>query len=690
MSFQDNYNKGVSMEVKAGSTSRGLRSRKPYRLLSISVSPYCELVRWVLERASVPYQESCSAPVLHFLMNKLSGGGIDVPVFISNEVTLVNARQAIEYIDARLPPARRLYPADATQKAEAERLLDVFFARLVTSVSSYCYSYCLPDKALLVPVITYKIPAWQARLVDKFYPKIRARMEQSLPAGLHMVDSFKHEIVKVFNEVDALLKDGRPYLLGDKISIADICFAAMAGPLLAPARYGSPLPDPLRIAEPMRAFANQLKATSAGKHALKLYQDERPNPQVEMDHHPASTTPENPLSYYKSRLLALVTGMPVQLKVFAWLRKNKPIFMIGKIAIITRDADVREALARNTEFTIAEINAPNMLRLNGPFFLGMDKSEGYAREQGDTRKVIQANESELIKAVAQRHCRDLIDAALPIGRIDMVSHLARPAAARFIGDYFGIPGPTEAKLMFWMRSLFHDLFINLSNDRSIQIPAEASFHELGPYLLDLIAERKKAIKKGQVGSDFLSRMVQMQVKKQSSLDDDGIRRNISGLIVGALDTTSKVSTLIVQQLLEHPDWLAQAKTVVDDEVAFRHLCFDVLRFDGMASVMRRYSRNGVDIAGVHIPQGYNVFVATGSAMFDETAWPESETIRTDRSLDRYMHFGDGMHRCFGEYINRIQIPIIVGSVVRLPNLRKHSTMLYDGPFPDQFVLAFDR
>jgi cytochrome P450 len=76
-------------------------------------------------------------------------------------------------------------------------------------------------------------------------------------------------------------------------------------------------------------------------------------------------------------------------------------------------------------------------------------------------------------------------------------------------------------------------------------------------------------------------------------------------------------------------------------------------------------------------------------MFDEQAWPEPYRILTDRPLDRYLHFGDGMHRCFGEYINRIQVPIIVGSLVRLPNLRKHSTLLYDGPFPDQFVLAFD-
>ncbi|MBK8814542.1 MAG: cytochrome P450 [Methylococcaceae bacterium] len=677
------------MAIKAGDTSRDARSRKPYRLLSISVSPYCELVRWVLEKASVPYQETCSVPVLHFFANKCKGGGIDVPLFISNEVTLTEARQTIEYIDSRVPPALMLYPSDSALNTETQRLLDVFFAKLITSVSSFSYSYCLPEKALLMPVITYKAPSWQTCLVDRFYSKFRARMEQSLPAGMHLIDGFRKTIEEVFTEVDGLLKDGRPFLLGDQLTIADISFAAMTGPLLAPNNYGSPLPDPLRIPEPMRVFAESLRSRPAGRHALKLYREHRPRPQLEIDHHPASTTPESRLSYLKSRLIACATGSPVQLKVFAWLRKHKPVCMLGKTVIISRDADVREALARNTEFTIAEINAPNMLRLNGPFFLGMDASETYTREQGDTRKVIKPDESQLITAIAKKHCQALVNAALPIGRIDMVSNLARPAAARFIAEYFGVPGQSETRLMYWMRSLFYDLFINLNNDRSIQISAEIAFRELGPYLLDLIAERRKLAKKGQVGADFLSRMVDMQVKKQISLDDDGIRRNISGLIVGALDTTNKVSTSVVNLLLDHPDWLSQAKAVVDDEIAFRHLCFDVLRFDTMATVMRRYARNDIDIAGVRIPQGSNVFVATGSAMFDESAFPDPQSIKTDRPLDRYLHFGDGMHRCFGEYVNRIQVPIIVGSVVRLPNVRKHSTLLFDGPFPDQFVLAFD-
>ena len=93
----------------------------------------------------------------------------------------------------------------------------------------------------------------------------------------------------------------------------------------------------------------------------------------------------------------------------------------------------------------------------------------------------------------------------------------------------------------------------------------------------MIAERKQKIRRGYVSNDFLTRLIRLQLNGEILLNDDGIRRNISGLIVGALDTTSKVSTLIVEQLLNKPEWLEQARAVVDDEQAFMHLCLDVLR-----------------------------------------------------------------------------------------------------------------
>jgi cytochrome P450 len=86
-------------------------------------------------------------------------------------------------------------------------------------------------------------------------------------------------------------------------------------------------------------------------------------------------------------------------------------------------------------------------------------------------------------------------------------------------------------------------------------------------------------------------------------------------------------------------------------------------------------------------------VATLSAMFDPEVFIEPQVFRADREVE-YLHFGYGMHRCFGRAINGVQIPELVATLVRLPNLRRapgHAGRIaYDGPFPERLVLEFDR
>jgi len=53
------------------------------------------------------------------------------------------------------------------------------------------------------------------------------------------------------------------------------------------------------------------------------------------------------------------------------------------------------------------------------------------------------------------------------------------------------------------------------------------------------------------------------------------------------------------------------------------------------------------------------------------------------------NFGYGLHACFGHYINAIQIPQIVASVLKLKKVRPTPSkrIKYDGAFPDQFWLS---
>ncbi|WP_295388977.1 cytochrome P450 [uncultured Thiodictyon sp.] len=677
--------------IKPGNTRRGAKSKRLNRLMTIPVSHISELVRWMLDYGGVPYREEGNVPMLHLPSFWLAGADTQaMPVLVTSEAALCTLRESLEYIDARLPAELRLYPRDPDGLAETERLLVVLVDELGLATRNYGYAMLLPHKQTVLTFWQRGVPGWQRWLAAVAYPLIADTLVKVLPADPGTIEPSKQKIEAVFAELDALLADGRAYLLGSRPTIADYCLAALAAPVLLPEQFGGVQPSKDELPAAYQAFVDQLRATPTGALALTMYRQHRPAPQPVLDHHPTSTTPENFFSYYMARGVATLTGPSVQRVFFNVLRKYKPVLFLAKRVLVTRDRDVRETLARDTEFTIAEINAPNMQRLNGAFFLGMDRSETYTKEQGAVRRVIQSGEDQLIRRIVRKHCDDMIRAARPVGRIDMVSQLTRPVARRVVRDYLGVPGPDEITVMRWLRSLFHDLFLNLSNDRGIQMTAEQSFREMGPYLLNLIAERRAQLQQGEQFDDFLSRFIKMGMDGEHDLDDDGIRRNISGLLVGALDTNSMATTLIVEQLLNKPDVLQRARLAVDNEEQLLHLCFDVFRFNTMAAAMRRHCKNGADIAGVTIPQGTEVFAFTSSAMFDETAWPEPYTVRDDRSLDRYLHFGDGMHRCFGEYVNRIQIPTLVGSLLRLKNLRTCSGILYDGPFPDQFVLSFDR
>jgi len=49
-------------------------------------------------------------------------------------------------------------------------------------------------------------------------------------------------IKKIFEKVDGMLSDGRKYLTGDRLTIADIAFSAVAAPLLLPCEFGERWP----------------------------------------------------------------------------------------------------------------------------------------------------------------------------------------------------------------------------------------------------------------------------------------------------------------------------------------------------------------------------------------------------------------------------------------------------------------
>ena len=82
-------------------------------------------------------------------------------------------------------------------------------------------------------------------------------------------------------------------------------------------------------------------------------------------------------------------------------------------------------------------------------------------------------------------------------------------------------------------------------------------------------------------------------------------------------------------------------------------------------------------------------------MLDEFELDAPEEFRVDRPEYQNLHFGCGMHTCFGQYINQVQIPLIAKSLLQCANLRRavgDAGKLDNGggPFPVRMVVEFDQ
>ncbi|GIE85614.1 cytochrome P450 [Actinoplanes regularis] len=397
--------------------------------------------------------------------------------------------------------------------------------------------------------------------------------------------------------------------------------------------------------------------------------------------------------------MALATNATLIRAIGRPLRRFAPILSVAGIVVVTRYDDVREVLERDEDFTIAEINSAPMDRINGPFILSMDRSTHYSRERSILQSCVQPQDPARIRSTVRAVTAELL-ARRPRGRLDVVQDLARPAALRLAGDYFGLPGPDPVTMMRWTRALFREAFLNSGGDRDARRAALHAAAEFHAYADELIARRLAMLSTGTPApDDFLTRLIRLRDDPRTRLSPEGIRRTLGGVVVGAIEPTSKVTAQAVERLLRHGCALRRARDAAldGDTDLVRRYALEAQRFNPLtAAVVRHTARDTVLAAGTprqrRIPAGRKVYAALLPAMFDPAAFPDPGSLRGDRPASRYLSDGHGLHRCFGRYVNDVQVTELIAALLRLDGLRpapgRPGRIRYDGPFPDRLLVEF--
>jgi cytochrome P450 len=382
--------------------------------------------------------------------------------------------------------------------------------------------------------------------------------------------------------------------------------------------------------------------------------------------------------------------------VFALLRRIRPVVVVKGYVLVTLHADVQDVLVHDQVFGVPY--GPKMRVVTGgpDFFLGMANTADYERDVAHMRSVIRRTDiAESIVPFVATEAGRIVGGAN--GRLELVSQLTLPLPTRMICSYFGCVPDSVPDLAAWASTIFQYLFTDLTNDPTVDTAARAASAHVRDWLDRTIAGQKT---KPTSSDSVLNRCLKLQTAGLPGMDDLSIRDNLLGILVGAIPTTSKCCVQALDELFKRPDMLAAAQqaAMANDDPTLARYVFEALRFHPNNPGVFRVTLGDYVVGkgtshATNVPVGSTVLAATQSAMFDETVVDSPNEFRIDRPDYAYMFFGLGLHSCFGQYINRVQIPGILKPVLQRKNLRRaagaNGQLTMTGPYPSSLSVEFD-
>ncbi len=661
-----------------------------------------EIARWVLDRNAILYKDETHAPwAIRSKANKITGEPVktNYPVLQMTDALIYTADSVIMFCEQRCLPENRLIPSEPALQDEVLDLYHLFTDQFFEEqVSKYMYGMMLTSKKVAGKVFKQGIPFSEKLSYNLGFAK--KGMAKEFELNTNNPDEHVTEIRKIFEKVNGLLADGRHYLVGNRFTLADLSFAAIAAPMILPEEFGGILPVISQLPDQYRDHVTELRATPAGQFVFRLYQAERPTMI------PQSEIPKEPGFLGKAIAKWLIGLKKKQSNLFYKLAKKHPVLKIPflKLVLVNRNDLLVEMMTRDKDFTVEEINSKKMSDQKGAFFLGMDTTNPqFNRERDFVRSATKKDDLEMIRSFIRSASEVIIGNADAYGKIDVANSYSKVVLARLINYYFGVSAPTERDMMLWHRALFYDLFLNFTNNKAKHDTALKAANERKDRLLQIIKERKQDLAAGrQLDDNIFNRLIIMQQQPGYEwVDDDCLQRNIGGLLTGIFETTNKSVMLVLDELFNRPEALQNAIEtakggdtkkmygVVSEALRFNPAQPGVIRFNETKQVL-----NGSGKKSYTIPAKRKVFAITAAAMFDAAAFPEPKKFIPDRNAV-YMNYGYALHECYGKYINSVTISEFVAAILRLKNIRRapgrvgRGTGITQQSFPNNFVVCFD-
>ena len=314
-------------------------------------------------------------------------------------------------------------------------------------------------------------------------------------------------------------------------------------------------------------------------------------------------------------------------------------------------SDIRDAsdpsLLQQLPTTERESMLRNMLRADPP---------DHSRLRRLVSKAFTARRVAELRPRVQAITDGLLDAIVQSGRGDLVADFALPLPVTVISELLGVPTTDRYEFQRWT-----DEMILRGPEPPDPTVVDAAWQQMHAYLTKLL-EAKRA----NAADDLLSALIVARDEEQRLDENELIAMAFLLLVAGYITTVNLISGGIAA-LLAHPD---QLQLLRDDPALLPDAIEEFLRYDGPVNPgIARFARETLEIAGVTIPRGATVLVASAIADRDPARFPDPDRLDITRRNNPHLAFGHGIHYCLGAPLARLEGQVAIGTALRrLPHL----------------------
>ena len=211
----------------------------PPLLWHIPLSHFNEKVRWALDYKHIAHRRQVLGPDYLIRAWRATGQG-KLPILFLDGRAIADSTRIIAALEERFPDPP-LYPRDGDARQRALALEDFFDEGLGPAARAAIVTPLFrhdPDIALRVlttgmPAKAYETLRPLRRVFPAFY-RLRHKISEA------KLEQDRATVTAALDRIDSE-RQGRPYLVGDAFTVADLTASALVGPLLQPPEIQYPL-----------------------------------------------------------------------------------------------------------------------------------------------------------------------------------------------------------------------------------------------------------------------------------------------------------------------------------------------------------------------------------------------------------------------------------------------------------------